>query len=391
MNEHELLRAIADHPFDERLRLAYANWLHESGDPRGEYLNLQLEFSKPVQDRDTYRRLCETERALLGNLDPVWLHRFQWFTTAPPCRHIVRLVPELADFARTTFRLHPHRSVGELPLGTSKIGGTFLWPDAEDWPHCPDCDVPLIAVLQMRNVDAPHIAYAPGSDLLQLLWCPYESVHDYRPKHMVIWRRAAEIDRLRTENPDFSSYGITKDDSELGGLLPFPCSVYPERVVEYLVSDDLYQAAGSELAKAIAKKIEKMDLGSTDDLAERLRFEHDASDASYLAHTELTHCSASRVGGKPGFREHGLWYDHLVTLATWEFDSAGFRRWLPIEDQRRLAEPGEPLTYDRLFGGTCDFQSLQAATGLELGRTQCMHLYVCRDTDPWRTLLRIYD
>lgn len=38
----KLLQAILDNPEDDALRLVYADWLEERGDPRGEFIRVQV-------------------------------------------------------------------------------------------------------------------------------------------------------------------------------------------------------------------------------------------------------------------------------------------------------------------------------------------------------------
>ncbi len=62
----------------------------------------------------------------------------------------------------------------------------MLWPVAEPWPVCreehydpdgtnrPASLVPMVPIVQVRHVDAPSVPFPEGTDLLQVLWCPYE-------------------------------------------------------------------------------------------------------------------------------------------------------------------------------------------------------------------------
>ncbi|HZY90594.1 MAG TPA: TIGR02996 domain-containing protein [Gemmataceae bacterium] len=381
------LRAIADAPTDDAPRLVYADWLEERGDPRAEFLRLEVSLRQPTTDRAVYRTLCQREQALVRRLDPAWAQRVRRYTTPPPCRDIARLVPELAPLARTTIRLHPHRLVGELEAAASKVGGQFLWPAGEPWPVCPDCQVSLAPVVQLRARDVPGVAFPRGTDLFQLLWCPDEAAHDYQLASAARWRKAAKVTRPRDDEPDLTGF---RPGDERGGLVPEPCALFPERVVEYPFLDDLYALAGPELDARVRHRVEGMGLEPTRDLAERFGSEYGPRDAQSLAFYELGQCPGSKVGGKPGGLREGRRFEHLLTLSTWEFDSASFRRWLTAEDQRLLARPGQTLTWARLYR-ECDFRPLQEATGLRLGRTQRAHVYVCQDCDPWEVVASIYD
>lgn len=79
-----------------------------------------------------------------------------------------------------------------------------------------------VALLYGRDV--PVLQAPDGTDLLQVLWCPFE--HPALPRTALFWRSAATVtDVLRTppEPPamQFDTY------------LPGPCLLGPERVTEY--------------------------------------------------------------------------------------------------------------------------------------------------------------
>jgi uncharacterized protein (TIGR02996 family) len=76
MGHEGFLRAIRAEPEDEALRLIYADWLEENGDPRGEFIRLQCELTRwfdPVQRIDKQRELewfrCSREKKKLANND----------------------------------------------------------------------------------------------------------------------------------------------------------------------------------------------------------------------------------------------------------------------------------------------------------------------------------
>jgi uncharacterized protein (TIGR02996 family) len=386
-NDEAFLRVIADNPADDTSRLVYADWLEERGDPRGDFLRIQRAFTEQSLDASTYRNLCQHEQELVRQLSPSWVQRVRRYTTAVPCRDMAALVPQLGRFARTTTRLHPHRAAGQLPAWVSKIGGRFLWPDSEPWPRCAQCNVDLTPVLQLRSRDVPDLVVPTATDLLQLFWCPDDAAHGYQPAPRIWWRATDAVTSPRADDPDLSGFPRTSDWE---GYVPFECAVYPEGVIEYPLGDDLYALAGAEQAAQIRQLVENMDVDPAEDLAERFGSEYGPSNAHNLAFYELGQCPGSKVGGKPGFEQHGQWFDHLVTLSTWEFDSASFRRWLALEDQRRLAPPGQPLTWTRLFRES-DFRPLQEVLGMQLGRTQQAHVFVCREREPWDVVAYVSD
>jgi uncharacterized protein (TIGR02996 family) len=65
----EFLQALADRPFDRALRLVFADWLLEAGDPRGEVIALHERGGLSWKDRNTIRNLTEQHsREWLGPL-----------------------------------------------------------------------------------------------------------------------------------------------------------------------------------------------------------------------------------------------------------------------------------------------------------------------------------
>src|SRR5438552_3731260 len=71
-----LLRAILDDPDDDGLRLVYADWLEEHGEPeRAEFIRVQLELEphRFAIDRPRVRQLLAREAELLDRYEDQWL------------------------------------------------------------------------------------------------------------------------------------------------------------------------------------------------------------------------------------------------------------------------------------------------------------------------------
>jgi uncharacterized protein (TIGR02996 family) len=64
--------AIAEDPDDDTARLVYADWLDERGDPRAEYLRLEVEHGKVGNKRDR-RRIKARLHELARKLEPRWV------------------------------------------------------------------------------------------------------------------------------------------------------------------------------------------------------------------------------------------------------------------------------------------------------------------------------
>jgi uncharacterized protein (TIGR02996 family) len=83
VDDEEFLDALADHPDDEHYRLAYADWLEENGDPRGEFLRVEsLLRSTPLGD-PSRQGLGRRWRELRASLDGGWQVRIAQSSPAP--------------------------------------------------------------------------------------------------------------------------------------------------------------------------------------------------------------------------------------------------------------------------------------------------------------------
>src|SRR5262249_10942602 len=71
-----LLAAIWDHPHDDTLRLVYADWLEEHGDPaqvaRSEFIRLQCELARLAVDDPRYAPLKAREKELWRKWNAAW-------------------------------------------------------------------------------------------------------------------------------------------------------------------------------------------------------------------------------------------------------------------------------------------------------------------------------
>lgn len=60
--------------------------------------------------------------------------------TPPRTVDLEAVWPWIKPHRRTAIRLHPEPGAHPLPPAASKIGGAFLWPSNEAWPHCRERD-----------------------------------------------------------------------------------------------------------------------------------------------------------------------------------------------------------------------------------------------------------
>src|SRR5262245_4105521 len=71
--EEDFLAAIRAAPDDDGPRLVYADWLDEHGDPRGEFIRVQLALAGLEEDDPARERLEGRERQLLVDNEAHWI------------------------------------------------------------------------------------------------------------------------------------------------------------------------------------------------------------------------------------------------------------------------------------------------------------------------------
>jgi uncharacterized protein (TIGR02996 family) len=113
--EDPFLEAIVEEPDDDRLRLIYAGWLEENGQPeRADFIRVQVERAR-LPDNDVRQwDLAERERRLLAEHEAAWTSALQPFVLR--CGFRRGFVEEIAvnalmlvNHAQTIFRLAPVR------------------------------------------------------------------------------------------------------------------------------------------------------------------------------------------------------------------------------------------------------------------------------------------
>lgn len=130
MNEEDaLVAAIAAHPADDTVRLAYADWLDENHHPGGAYLRTELELARLGRRSKKASELRSQLLNLRRDIDPVWLARFDQ-------PHLMRTnpTPFLAEWLGTdlpgrdvdgTYGGSKYQSLPPLPV--EKFCGDWLW------------------------------------------------------------------------------------------------------------------------------------------------------------------------------------------------------------------------------------------------------------------------
>lgn len=233
-----------------------------------------------------------------------------------------------------------------------------MWPASERWPECRSCKRPLVPLLQLRARDVPLLRFWPDSDLFQLLVCPLAShnspqvpwrsespntlwLGDNPVMSRVFWRSEAEITRPVLDHP----YSSGAEDGYRVNL----CSIFPEPVIEYPDEEELEMLLGRERASRVESRARSVGSVECPDV-----------DKNIIGCKQRI-CPGSKVGGRPMIvceagvdPETGVFVrmacEHFVTLSSIEFDQHCFRRWMPIEEQRRQGLLGNSVCNDRLLG-----------------------------------------
>ena len=287
-------------------------------------------------------------------------------TTPDPPVDVAKAIPDFAALARTTVRLHPRR--GKVDPDASKIGGTFAWPESEEWPRCAEHDCPYVTALQLREEDVPELGFRPGADLFQVLWCPNDHDDGLCPAVRVYWRQVSQMDRLAPEPPE-----TTIADRY---YLPKECRLYPERVVEYPDAIELSKSQHQlvEECRAISELLANPHVKPVGE------FEL-PEDEMHVYEAWLSTADGTKVGGYPSwvqFPEYpqcacGERMDYLMSFASAECDAVTWARWLPLDDRNLLSKPWLKM------------ESVSNAAHWMFGDCGCMYLFVCRRCGNWPT------
>lgn len=79
MNEHVFIQSISEKPYDDELKLVYADWLDEHGDERGQLIRLSVEMRKlknRVVDTDWMRTLQIQSDKIVKRTEQGWAGHF---------------------------------------------------------------------------------------------------------------------------------------------------------------------------------------------------------------------------------------------------------------------------------------------------------------------------
>jgi hypothetical protein len=240
------------------------------------------------------------------------------------------------------------------------------WPAGEPWPVCDGLgprdhydfsefapeDVPHVPVLQLRRGDVPHLPWPDDADLLQMTWCPLNHLGSMSADVALHWRRAVDLDVVaRVPAPD---------PEALTALIPTPCTLNPEPVVEYPTWD-----LPTGIAAEIRSTVERM-----------------AADTGW----DYWHYSVApgiKVGGYPSWTQSpdhphcgcGRVMDHLLSISSWEYDRGDDMRWITNEERPAIEAPWADA--DNQWHADALWRRTQAPAGLMIGDAGGIYVFVC--------------
>jgi len=114
--EEAFLQDVIDHPDDDTIRLIYADWLEESGNPRGVFIHLQCESARMGAD-DPRRPIWQQRECWLAAEHPEWVGpdlrelALTWTFRRGFVEQVTISAPVYLEQADVLFRLAPIKKV----------------------------------------------------------------------------------------------------------------------------------------------------------------------------------------------------------------------------------------------------------------------------------------
>ena len=96
---------------------------------------------------------------------------------------------KFAAMSRSAVRLSASVSAdGDLPVGTSKLGGTPDWPEGSKWPSWKEAPLSFVAQIDLATLrDCPSCEVLPPSGLLSFFFDSGQQAWGFDPQHHGGW------------------------------------------------------------------------------------------------------------------------------------------------------------------------------------------------------------
>jgi uncharacterized protein (TIGR02996 family) len=131
-HDEAFLQAIQEDPGDESLRLIYADYLDERGDPRGEFIRAQCQLANTAEGDPRREELQGRERQLLTAHEQEWIGPLKGLATRWCFRRgfvedVWTTARAFCTHAHTLFRSVPHAHF-HLRRATSRVADLVAFP-----------------------------------------------------------------------------------------------------------------------------------------------------------------------------------------------------------------------------------------------------------------------
>ncbi|WP_431676747.1 hypothetical protein [Kitasatospora sp. KL5] len=127
----------------------------------------------------------------------------------------------------------------------------IAWERVRWVPDTTGSGVPMVPVVQLFARDVPGVPWPPGTDVLQLLWCPND--HAEQPAQPGYWGPAVDLRFRASQAVRQHRVPPPRPDRADRSYLPHPCTVAPVRIAELPDPDEL-PAELSEAGEAWAEE-----------------------------------------------------------------------------------------------------------------------------------------
>jgi hypothetical protein len=190
---------------------------------------------------------------------------------------------------------------------------------------------------------------------MQVTWCPFDHEDRFCPEVSIRWLKKDDAIASLPRNPAHA-----RTDFE---YVPNECAVFPERVVEYLHRWALPRDIADRLESA--KELPLLARRSLPDSVDNPLGVYQVLLGSAPGMKLLGHPDWVQDPEVPTC-ECGELMEFYLTIASWEWDGASYRRWKPFEDP----EPDSSKGAD--------------PTGLMFGDAGDVYVFICRNHAEWK-------
>ncbi|MGK5548144.1 hypothetical protein ACSNOH_25940 [Streptomyces sp. URMC 127] len=90
----------------------------------------------------------------------------------------------------------------------------------------PEGPLPLIPLVQLYARDVPGLPCPAGTDMVQVLWTPFDEIEGSSGAVQLRWRLSSDVRKILTEPPE-------PPYVDMSDHVPTPCALHPEQVREF--------------------------------------------------------------------------------------------------------------------------------------------------------------